>query len=120
MRFPLRCIPARAFRSRWCAKAGSNSATAAARAADAKNSCRSIARHAKLMVLFGGANPKNTQVIKGGCASHTTGKWNEQIARAGVEVVNVSPIRDDGPESVRPEWIAIRPNTDTAMLLALV
>jgi biotin/methionine sulfoxide reductase len=83
-------------------------------------SWRSIARHGKLMVLFGGANPKNTQVIKGGCASHTTGKWIEQIARAGVEVVNISPIRDDGPESVHPEWIAIRPNTDTAMMLALV
>jgi hypothetical protein len=30
-----------------------------------------------------------------------------------------SPIRDDGPEAVRPEWIPIRPNTDTAMMLAL-
>ena len=29
----------------------------------------SIARHAKLMVLFGGGNPKNTQVSKGGCAA---------------------------------------------------
>ena len=28
----------------------------------------SIARHAKLMVLFGGCNPKNMQVTKGGCA----------------------------------------------------
>jgi biotin/methionine sulfoxide reductase len=80
----------------------------------------SIARHTKLMVLFGGANPKNTQVIKGGCASHTSSKWLEQIARAGVEVVNISPLREDGPQSVRPEWIAIRPNTDTAMILALV
>src|ERR1700722_20079890 len=41
-------------------------------------------------------------------------------ARAGVAVVNVSPIRDDGPDSVAPEWIPIRPNTDTALLLALV
>ena len=40
-------------------------------------------------------------------------------ARAGVEVVNVSPIRDDGPAAVAPEWISIRPGTDTAMLLAL-
>jgi biotin/methionine sulfoxide reductase len=79
----------------------------------------SIARHGKLMVLFGGANPKNTQVSKGGCASHATGGWIAELARAGVEVVNVSPIREDGPETVRPEWIPIRPNTDTAMLLAL-
>ena len=79
----------------------------------------SIARHTKLMVLFGGANPKNTQVIKGGCAAHSTGKWMAAVAQAGVRIVNVSPIREDGPEVVRPEWVLIRPNTDTAMLLAL-
>ena len=79
----------------------------------------SIARHGKLLVLFGGANPKNTQVSKGGCASHSTAPSIAELARAGVEVINISPIRDDGPEAVRPEWIPIRPNTDTAMLLAL-
>lgn len=79
----------------------------------------SIARHGKLMVLFGGANPKNTQVSKGGCASHSTTPSIAELARAGVEVVNISPIRDDGPEAARPEWIPIRPNADTAMLLAL-
>jgi biotin/methionine sulfoxide reductase len=79
----------------------------------------SIARHSKLMVLFGGANPKNTLVSKGGCASHSTRGWIAELARAGVEVVNISPIRDDGPDAVRPEWIPIRPNTDTAMLLAM-
>ena len=57
----------------------------------------SIARHGKLMVLFGGANPKNTQVSKGGCASHSTRPWIAELARAGVEVVNISPIREDGP-----------------------
>ena len=31
----------------------------------------SIARHGRLMVLFGGANPKNMQVTKGGCGVHT-------------------------------------------------
>jgi biotin/methionine sulfoxide reductase len=41
------------------------------------------------------------------------------LAQAGVRVVNISPIRDDGPKAVRPEWIPIRPNTDTAMMLAL-
>ena len=80
----------------------------------------SIARHGRLVMLFGGANPKNTQVAKGGCASHATSGWIEALIHAGVAVVNVSPIRDDGPGSVAPEWIAIRPNTDTALLLALV
>ena len=79
----------------------------------------SLARHTRLFVLFGGANPKNTQVAKGGCAWHGTSGSFTALARAGVRVVNVSPIREDGPDAVAPEWIAIRPNTDTAMLLAL-
>ncbi|MGH7031392.1 MAG: molybdopterin-dependent oxidoreductase, partial [Stellaceae bacterium] len=79
----------------------------------------SIAKHTRLFVLFGGANPKNTQVAKGGCAWHGTSGWVAALARAGVRVVNVSPIREDGPDAVAPEWIAIRPNTDAAMMLAL-
>jgi biotin/methionine sulfoxide reductase len=80
----------------------------------------SIARHARLVVLFGGANPKNVQVVKGGCGEHSVGGWMAALAQAGVEVVNVSPIRDDGPQAAKASWIPIRPNTDTAMLLALV
>ena len=79
----------------------------------------SIARHAKLMVLFGGANPKNMQVTKGGMGAHAIGQSLADLARAGVDVVNVSPIREDGPAAVAPQWIPIRPGTDTAMLLAL-
>src|SRR5499427_1510089 len=60
----------------------------------------SIARQTRLMVLFGGANPKNLQVTKGGCGTHASGGWFADLARAGVEVVNVSPMRDDGPAAV--------------------
>jgi biotin/methionine sulfoxide reductase len=79
----------------------------------------SIARHAGLMVMFGGANLKNLQVAKGGCAAHATTGWIAELGRAGVRVVNVSPVRADGPASAAAEWLPIRPNTDTAMLLAL-
>src|SRR6202035_895399 len=48
-----------------------------------------------------------------------SGRSLADFARARVAVVNVSPIREDGPAAVPPEWIAIRPGTDTAMLLAL-
>jgi biotin/methionine sulfoxide reductase len=82
-------------------------------------SWQSIARHTRLFVLFGGANPKNTQVAKGGCAWHGTSGAFTALAQAGVRVVNISPIREDGPQAVSPEWIPIRPNTDTAMMLAL-
>jgi biotin/methionine sulfoxide reductase len=57
----------------------------------------SIARHTRLFVLFSGANPKNTQVAKGGCAWHGTSGAFAALAQAGVRVVNISPIREDGP-----------------------
>ncbi len=78
----------------------------------------SIARHARLIVMFGGANPKNTQVAKGGSAYHAISGWIDALEKAGVAIVNVSPVREDGPGTAA-EWIAIRPNTDTAMMLAL-
>ena len=59
------------------------------------------------------------QIGKGGCGEHTVSGHMAALARAGVEVVNVSPVRDDGPEAAKASWIPIRPNTDTAMLLAL-
>jgi len=79
----------------------------------------SIARHSQLMVLFGGANPKNMQVTKGGCGAHAIGNSLAELFRAGVEVINVSPIREDGPQAVAPQWLPIRPGSDTALLLAL-
>jgi biotin/methionine sulfoxide reductase len=79
----------------------------------------SIARNSRLLVLFGGANPKNMQIGKGGCGEHAFGGSMAALARAGVEVINVSPVRDDGPQAANASWIPIRPNTDTAMLLAL-
>jgi biotin/methionine sulfoxide reductase len=80
----------------------------------------SIARHTRLLVLLGGANPKNLQVTKGGGGEHSAEGWMAALARAGVEVINISPIRDDGPQSAAAKWIPIRPNTDTALLLGLV
>ena len=80
----------------------------------------SIARHAKLMVMFGGCNPKNMQVTKGGCGGHYNSDHISGLARHGVEVINISPNREDGPQVAAPEWINIRPGTDTALLLALV
>ncbi len=79
----------------------------------------SIARHTRLLVLLGGANPKNLQVTKGGGGEHTGPGWMAALGGGGVEVINVSPIRDDGPEAAGAQWMPIRPNTDTALLLAL-
>lgn len=92
---------------------GSNQALSAATTWDA------IVDQCQLVVAFGGIPLKNTQVTSGGPAHHVAKPYLEQAAKAGVEFVNISPIRDDLADSIGGEWLALRPNTDVALMLAL-
>jgi biotin/methionine sulfoxide reductase len=83
-------------------------------------SWRSVVEHTKLFVAFGGLNLKNAQVASGGPGQHTTEKWLREAAAAGVEFVIFSPLRDDAPAFLNARWIATRPGTDTALMLALI
>lgn len=78
-----------------------------------------IARHTELVVTFGGLALKNAQVSAGGIGRHTTRGWLERCRKNGVEFVNVSPVRDDAADFLEAEWLAPRPNTDTALMLGL-
>ncbi|MFW6077064.1 MAG: molybdopterin guanine dinucleotide-containing S/N-oxide reductase, partial [Hyphomicrobiales bacterium] len=78
-----------------------------------------IAANTRLMVCFGGIPIKNSQIEAGGTGAHTTAAWLMWCRAAGVEFVNVSPNRADCPEWLGATWIPIRPNSDTAMLLAM-
>jgi biotin/methionine sulfoxide reductase len=79
----------------------------------------SIVGNSELVVAFGGIPMKNTQVSSGGPAEHVAGLYLKQAHDAGVEFVNVSPIRDDTADFLGAEWLALRPNTDMALMLAL-
>lgn len=79
----------------------------------------SLVGHTKLFVAFGGLALKNTQVTSGGAGQHMMTTWLKRAADAGVEFVIVSPTRADAPAIVKPRWIPIRPNTDTAFMLAM-
>ncbi len=79
----------------------------------------SIVGNSELVVAFGGIPMKNTQVTSGGPAEHVAGAYLKQAREAGVEFVNVSPIRDDAADFLGAEWLALRPNTDMALMLAL-
>jgi biotin/methionine sulfoxide reductase len=80
---------------------------------------RSIARNTDLMVMFGGANLRNMQVCSGGCGEHESETWLHETQKAGVKFVSITPIRDDSPDFLGAEWLAPRPNTDTAIMLGL-
>lgn len=81
------------------------------------NSWNMIAEHTQTLVMFGGINPKNSQVSMGGVTHHETAGWFEQFNQRGIRCINISPQRTDAPENT--EWLAIKPGTDTAMLLGL-
>ena len=79
----------------------------------------SLEQHCELLVAFGGVPWKNTQVNSGGISRHETRPMLKRLAAAGVKFVNISPLRDDMDSAPGAEWVAVRPNTDTAFMLAL-
>jgi len=75
--------------------------------------------HTELFVTFGGVPAKNAQVNPGGASEHLVSGGLAAMARAGVKFVNISPMRSNLETGASFEWIKIRPNTDTAMMLGL-
>ncbi len=78
-----------------------------------------IAEHSELVVMLGGIPLKNAQVNAGGIGRHVTRGWLERCRDNGVDFVNVSPLEEDAADFLDAEWLAVRPNTDTALLLGL-
>lgn len=78
-----------------------------------------IAEHTDVAILFGGAAFKNGQISWGGTGAHTTEIAMQQAREAGVEFIAINPVLEDDAQTVDAEWIQIRPNTDTALMLAL-
>ena len=80
-------------------------------------SWRSIAENSELLVAFGGVPVKNGQIGQGGVGRHVQRDGVLAAHQAGVKIVNVSPLRSDVLEEVDAEWLALRPSTDTALML---
>jgi len=83
----------------------------------AQNTWAMIDEHADMIVMFGGINPKNSQVSMGGVTRHEVGPWLDKFAADGKTLVTIAPQRTDGP--AKSHWMPIVPGSDTAMMLAL-
>ncbi len=79
----------------------------------------SIIAETRLFVAFGGLPLRNDQVDRGGVGEHRLGGYLARARAAGCRFVNISPVRSDMAGDVGPEWLAPRPNTDTALMLGL-
>jgi biotin/methionine sulfoxide reductase len=78
-----------------------------------------IANHSGLVVAFGGLPIRNAQVQAGGLGRHEIKEHLARASQRGVRMVSVSPIRDDAPQGIAAEWLALRPNTDVAVMMGL-
>ncbi|MCB4820917.1 molybdopterin guanine dinucleotide-containing S/N-oxide reductase [Roseicella aerolata] len=79
-----------------------------------------VAQHSDLVLAFGGLALKNSMVAGGGISRHVERDSMRAAAERGCEFILVGPLRDDCPEEARAEWLPITPNTDTALMLALM
>ncbi len=78
-----------------------------------------MAEHTELFVAFGGVPAKNAQISAGGAALHRVKHGLAAMAKGGTKFINISPVADNLDTGSPVEWIPIRPNTDTALMLAL-
>jgi len=79
----------------------------------------SIAESGELVVAFGGIPLKNGQIDAGGLGAHRQKEGITKAHTAGVEFVNISPLKSDMMDEVNAEWLAGRPNTDVAIMLGI-
>lgn len=79
----------------------------------------SVRDHADLFVAFGGVPLKNGQIGQGGLGRHIQRDSILAAHANGVRFVLVSPLREDMVDDVNADWFAVRPNSDTALMLAL-
>jgi biotin/methionine sulfoxide reductase len=78
-----------------------------------------VAEACELMVMFGGAPLRNAQVEAGGLTRHVLRQALASCRDNGVAFVNVSPLRDDLADFLEAQWLAPRPNSDTALMLGI-
>jgi biotin/methionine sulfoxide reductase len=83
------------------------------------SSWQSIIDASELIVAFGGMPLKNGQITQGGTGRHRQREAMQQAKAAGIEFVNISPLRSDAMDEVDAHWLPARPSTDTAILLGL-
>jgi biotin/methionine sulfoxide reductase len=78
-----------------------------------------IRDHTELFISFGGLSEKNSAVGPGGIGRHGTRSAIRRAREAGCRFVDITPIRDDAFAEAETDWIAPRPGSDAALMLAL-
>ena len=86
---------------------------------DTCTSWDSIINNTELFLCFGGIPLKNGQICQGGTGHHYQREKLISAAKSKISFINITPLKSDLLDEVKGEWIAPRPNTDTAFLLGI-
>ncbi len=78
-----------------------------------------ILKNSTLVVLLGYDPLVNTKIQAGASFLHLDMGWLAQLRDSKIPIVSINPIEGYTDEYLRTSRLAIRPNTDTALLLAL-
>ncbi|MGN7734711.1 molybdopterin-dependent oxidoreductase [Ensifer sp. 22564] len=82
-------------------------------------SWQNLTENTELFVAFGGVPSKNAQISSGGASEHRTDAGLRAMGALGTRFVNIGPVNDNLDVGAEHRWIKLRPNTDTAFMLAL-
>ncbi len=77
-----------------------------------------IFANTKVIVLWG-ADPMTTNAIDWVVPDHLSYPYFAQAKQHGIKFIHVNPVRTDSAETLGGQWIALRPNTDTALMLGI-
>ncbi|WP_299151760.1 molybdopterin-dependent oxidoreductase [uncultured Tateyamaria sp.] len=75
-----------------------------------------VTQHCDIVLAFGGISARTAQITAAGTSTHEVGPWIDALKDSGVRVVTIAPERGEA----RDDWMAIRPGTDSALILALI
>jgi len=78
-----------------------------------------VSESTELFVAFGGLSEKNSGIGPGGIGRHVARAAIQKAVSRGCRFVDVCPIADDTYAEANAEWIAPRPGSDAALMLAL-
>ncbi|WP_245198526.1 molybdopterin-dependent oxidoreductase [Jiella mangrovi] len=81
-------------------------------------SLSTIRDHCDVFLAFGGIPAKNWEIQSGGIGEHRFDTFMRD-ATSRARMINISPYRKDVEDAFAVEWLAIRPNTDAALMMAL-
>ncbi|RXK01101.1 trimethylamine-N-oxide reductase TorA [Arcobacter sp. CECT 8986] len=78
-----------------------------------------VLEHSKVVVIWG-ANPLTTLKIAWSSTDENGFKYFEELKKSGKKIICIDPYKTETCEYLNARWVSVNPNTDVAMMMAMV